>query len=412
MQRVARRRSVVALLLLATLGACGTDAARADSHPSATSTTATTAPASSPAAALVACLQRQGVATDVDPSLPIAELRARLRRELASPNARGVAETCLLRIRAVSGDRSSSGDGKPRNPATSGTVPVFEGDFADPFVLQVGATFYAYATNTPLANVPFGAAQVGRRTRLDGDALPALPSWSEPGHVWAPAVASNGSGYRLYYTTRDRASGRQCISIASAASPAGPFHDASTGPLVCQRDLGGSIDPSPIDVNGRHYLMWKNDGNCCDIPSRIWIAPLTSDGRRLAGDPVPLLGADQPWEGGLVEGPSMIEDHGRFYLFYSANAWDTSSYAMGYAVCDTVTGPCHKAAGGPWLGTEGEIAGPGGGSAFRTSRGAAYLVDAAWSSDAVGYDKGGSRQLYVQPLAFTNGVPTLGSAAR
>jgi GH43 family beta-xylosidase len=291
-------------------------------------------------------------------------------------------------------------------------APKFNGDFADPFVLQVGSTFYAYATNTSRGNVPYGSAQIGRQARLDGDALPDLPSWSEPGHVWAPAVAPNGDAYRLYYTTRDRASGRQCISVAEADSPSGPFVDGSDAPLVCQLALGGSIDPSPIDVDGAHYLMWKNDGNCCGTPTQIWIASLTADGLGVAGRPVALLGADQPWEHGLIEGPSMIEDGGRFYLFYSANAWDSSSYATGYAVCETVTGPCHKPSASPWLSSTGSFTGPGGGSAVHTRRGLDLFVFAAWSDGKVGYDAGGSRRLVVRPLRFVEGVPVLGVLGR
>ncbi len=55
----------------------------------------------------------------------------------------------------------------------------------------------------------------------------------------------------MYYTVREAASQQQCISRAVAAAPAGPFLDDSSGPLVCQRDLGGSIDPSPfVDDDG------------------------------------------------------------------------------------------------------------------------------------------------------------------
>ncbi len=299
-----------------------------------------------------------------------------------------------------------------RAAGTRSRSPAFEGDFADPFVLQVGTAFYAYATNTPSANIPVGGGRAGQRTRLDGDALPKLPSWSEPGHVWAPAVTPNSDGYLLYYTTRDRSSGRQCVSVASASSPVGPFVDSSSGPLECQVALGGSIDPSPIDVDGVHYLMWKNDGNCCNIPTRIWIAPLTEDGRHLEHKPVALLGADQPWEHGLIEGPSMIENDGRFYLFYSANRWDSASYAMGYAVCASVTGPCRKPRSTPWLASKGDIAGPGGGSAFQPRRGPDFLVFAAWSSGAVGYDAGGARRVLLRPLRFVDGAPVLGFRGR
>lgn len=287
-------------------------------------------------------------------------------------------------------------------------TPVFRGDFADPFVLQVGTRFYAYATNAGGRNVPFGVATLRRAAALDGDALPELPAWTEPGHVWAPAVVALGDGYRLYYTTLDVASGRQCVSVASSRSPAGPFVDRSAAPLVCQVELGGSIDPSPVVDDAGLALVWKSDGNCCGVPTRIWSAPLTADGTRLASAPVAILGADRPWEGGLVEGPSMIPVGGSYLLFYSAGRWDSSSYATGYATCASVAGPCTKPAEGPWLATDEEVAGPGGGSAFRLPHGPAFFVFAAWRPGAVGYDVPGAvRHVEVGRITFRDGAPEL-----
>jgi Glycosyl hydrolases family 43 len=295
-----------------------------------------------------------------------------------------------------------------RSPRATGRTPVFTGDFADPFVLQVGARFYAYATNSAGRNVPFGVAGLGRRTGLDGDALPVLPTWSVPGSVWAPSVLATGGEYRLYYTTRDRASGRQCVSVATAATPAGPFVDGSSEPLVCQAALGGSIDASPVVVGDGVSLVWKNDGNCCSLPTRIWSAPLTPDGRALGGPAVAILAADQAWEGGIIEGPSMIANGSRFLLFYSANRWDSDAYATGYAVCETVAGPCEKPIDGPWLRSDDRVVGPGGGSAFRIGHGPAFFVYAAWSPGAVGYDApGAARRLSVERLAIVNGSPVL-----
>ncbi len=360
---------------------------------------------------VVACLHQHRLDPDLGATATAAELRARLREQIVDPSTRSATVRCVAGEHARRGTRSSGPARAARGGGASGGQPVFTGDFADPFVLQVGTTFYAYATNTPLANVPVGSGAIGRSAHLDGDALPHLPAWSEPGHVWAPAVTLAGNEFRLYYTTRDRASGRQCISVATSTSPTGPFLDRSDAPLVCQLAAGGSIDPSPIAVAGVEYLMWKNDGNCCGIPTRIWIAPLTTDGSHLAGPASLLLAPDQPWEHGLIEGPSMIENDGRFYLFYSANVWDTSHYAMGYAVCDSVTGPCHKPTTRPWLASTGADTGPGGGSALPTRLGPDLFVYAAWSGDNVGYAHGGSRHLVVRPLRFANGVPTLGASS-
>ncbi|MDQ4096341.1 MAG: family 43 glycosylhydrolase, partial [Actinomycetota bacterium] len=80
------------------------------------------------------------------------------------------------------------------------TAPAYPGDFPDPFILRVGSTYYAYATQT-------GAISVQRMQSADtvrwqhlGDALPILPLWAEWGHTWAPTVLRRGLNYLLYYT--------------------------------------------------------------------------------------------------------------------------------------------------------------------------------------------------------------------
>ena len=78
-----------------------------------------------------------------------------------------------------------------------------------------------------------------------GDALPTLASWAAPGATWAPAVIHLKHSYLLYYTTTSARSRVQCLSVATAKRPGGPFTDSTTAPLVCQPGLGGSIDPTP-----------------------------------------------------------------------------------------------------------------------------------------------------------------------
>ncbi|MEM9467952.1 MAG: glycoside hydrolase family 43 protein, partial [Actinomycetota bacterium] len=194
--------------------------------------------------------------------------------------------------------------------ASDGT-PTFDGDFADPYLLPQDGDIYAYATNTMFMNVPVLVSYGDGGGELVGDALPELPAWSEPHHVWAPSITAVDDTYVLHYTTRHTASGRQCISVAVADHPAGPYVDDSTEPLVCTLDLGGSIDPSTfVDTDGTIWLLWKSDGNCCGIPTIIFAQPLTADGTELAGGAVELIRNDLSWERDVVEGPSMIEVDG------------------------------------------------------------------------------------------------------
>lgn len=288
--------------------------------------------------------------------------------------------------------------------------PVYCQDFADPFVLRtaatVGSRVFTYATNTTDDLVPvLSSGSVLRSEHIEG-ALPELPDWSQPGAVWAPAVLERDDGdLVLYYTTTHRESGRQCISRAEAADPLGPFVDRSTGPMVCPLELGGAIDPSPfVTADGTAHLLWKNDGNCCDIPTRIWTQPLSDDRLAVTGQPRELIGADQPWEGGLVEGPSMVEHDGAYFLFYSANAWDTPYYAIGYARCEAPNGPCAKPGDQPWLAGSDDAQGPGGQEFFRDGDDQLQMVFHAWAGK-VGYDAGGYRSLFTTSIDFAGGRP-------
>lgn len=285
-------------------------------------------------------------------------------------------------------------------------TPVFAGDYADPFVLAQGETLYLYTTNTEDENVPVLASAAGAIGAPLGDALPDLPGWTEPGRVWAPSVLELDEGYVLYFTSEDTASGLQCVGAAASDDPRGPFVDTSDGPLVCQRDLGGTIDASPfLDPDGNAWLLYKNDGNCCDLLTRIWSQRLSPDGLSVEGDPASLVETSEDWEGPLVEGPSMVPAaDGGHWLFYSANWWDSADYAVGAARCASPTGPCTKV-DGPWLATHADVSGPGGSEAFVDARGTRWMIYHAWVGDQVGYDEGGGRALFALPLDVSGDLP-------
>ena len=268
-------------------------------------------------------------------------------------------------------------------------------DFADPYVLVVDGVHYAYSTSSGGMHVPVLTAGNVFRAASRREALPTLPGWAAQNAslVWAPSVLARGQRYVLYYTV-GAADGRQCISVATSEDPAGPFVDRSNGPFVCA-DPGGAIDPSPfVAEDGRAFLHWKSLDEGLIVASE-----LTADGLGLAGTPQPLIVADQAWEAGVVEGPSMVAEGDRYHLFYSANDWRTADYAVGYAVCETPLGPCAKPAATPWLAASDRAQGPGGPEVFRDRNGL-WMVLHAWVGGRVGYPDG-ARNLFVLRLAFT-----------
>jgi beta-xylosidase len=277
--------------------------------------------------------------------------------------------------------------------------PVFAEEFPDPFVLRADDHWYAYATN--------GGGQQVQTLRSDdlvhwtrvGDALPKLGSWGYPGKTWAPELLAREDGtFVLYYTANG---GSQCIGAAVAHDPAGPFVDRSTGPLVCQRTEGGSIDASPFrDDDGSLYLLWKNDGNAVGKASWIYAQRLSPDGLRLRGEPKRLATNDQFWEGAVVEAPQLWKEDGRYYLFFSGSAFDTPSYAVGYATCAGPLGPCKDAPENPILKTACSASGPGHSTLVRDGD-RTWILYHAWPR---AFDK---RVLWLDRLEWEHGKPVV-----
>ena len=261
-----------------------------------------------------------------------------------------------------------------------------------------------------------------------GDALPQLPKWTVSGFQWAPSVWARPDGtYVMYYSTpatipleclanassagcvrtANGVSSAMCISRATSTSAAGPFVDDSSSAFICPVAQGGAIDPSVfIDQAGSPWLLWKSDGDCCGLPTTIYSQQLTPDGLSVAGPAHTLIEASQPWEGGLVEGPSMLESYDNLWLFYSANEWGTDDYGIGIAHSASVVGPCTKPLSHAWLSSSTSAGagqhdpGPGGEEFFQVG-GLVWMVHHGLAPGQTGDDT--QRRLYVDLLAFTNG---------
>lgn len=222
---------------------------------------------------------------------------------------------------------------------------VLEKNFADPAVISTPQGVYLYATRGNGKNIQIARVEEGGAVRwLDRDAMPQLAPWVKRAtpKTWAPYVLALGGRYLMYYTARYAAGDRQCIGVAVSDTTVGPFIDANPLPLVCPLADGGAIDPAVFTHAGERYLLWKNDGNCCGLPTRIYAQRLTADGLGLASMPVVLIENDRADEEGIVEAPEMIAIAGRLYLLYSSARFGQASYRTDHAVCDSPLGPCRK----------------------------------------------------------------------
>jgi beta-xylosidase len=177
----------------------------------------------------------------------------------------GLTAAALLLSAALAACGGSSPEAGDDGSAGTFTNPVLETDYADPHVVRDGDTYYAYSTGAAgFSNIQVATSDDLVEWSAPEDALPERPDWQpvQQGLTWAPEVIEVDGRWLMYYVARETASGRQCLALATADDPAGPFEDTSSAPFVCQRELGGSIDAFALtDTDGARYLFWKNDGN-------------------------------------------------------------------------------------------------------------------------------------------------------
>lgn len=283
---------------------------------------------------------------------------------------------------------------------TTTTARSFEGP--DPHLARFGNTWYLYTTGTSWGNnlgvltssSPSGPWQTTTGKPYGSTALGAVPGWQVPGTQWAPGVYHFAGRYVLFYAAKVRATGQWCLSVGTSPSPTGPFQDRSTGPLICQSDQGGSIDPHPfIDADGFPWLVWKNNDGSSAAVSRVWSIQLGPDGTTLAGRPQAILTKDtqrSPWML-TVDNPQLVLVNGVHVLLFSGGNFENDSYVEGWATCSGPAGPC-TAARDPFLSSYGDVGGPGGATVEVDQDGRWWMAWHGWNQNV--------RYVYTGPVRF------------
>lgn len=304
---------------------------------------------------------------------------------------------------------------------THGTTPAFTDDAPDPDVVRAGTTYYAYTTGTTwgngigvltstsptsgwhtLSGHPWGSSAFG--AGFNPSTAPA--PWQAVGSSVAPGVFVRNNVWIMWYAARVAANGQDCLSVATANAPGGPFVDHTTGPVLCMPDAGGVADPHPwVDTSGVPRLYFKSNTGSSSKPARLWTVMLDSSGVRPATGawPNPVLSQNTvlyPWEA-TIENPQMFFRAGTFWLVYSTGHWDSGNYAEAYATCLYPDRGCTRTTQERFLRSYSTVIGPGAATGFSDPSHNWYLAFHAWVGGTPGctsYGCGGKRELYVQPF--------------
>jgi GH43 family beta-xylosidase len=296
-------------------------------------------------------------------------------------------------------------------------MSLYDGYFADPFVLRTADGYVAYGTDP--------------ETELDLEfevlTSPDLVHWSGHGGAlerpagmtgddwWAPEVAFADGRWWMYYSVGDGADGHH-IRVAVADDPLGPFRDLDVN---LTPDESFAIDAHPFrDHDGRWYLFFARD--VLDDPrpgTHLAVMPLL-DMTTAAGPAIAVVRPTADWQiferqraihGGVydwhtLEGPSVVRRGGRYWMTYSGGAWTGPGYAVSWAVADEPTGPWRPApADGPaLLRTTGDLIGPGHNSLTVAPDGTDVIVFHAWNTART------RRELHVRSIDFSGDAPRVG----
>ncbi|WP_028050919.1 glycoside hydrolase family 43 protein [Cellulomonas sp. URHD0024] len=299
---------------------------------------------------------------------------------------------------------------------TSGTYrnPVWDGYFADPFVLRAEGRFWAFGTG--------GGEESQDVVGLVSDDLvtwtphgpvidPATTPEGKP-HHWAPEVLATDDGYVLYYSAGLRDQGHR-IRAAVSATPGGPYRD--TG-LELTPDEPFAIDPHPCrDADGNLYLFYCVDRLTGPRVGTVIVVDRMLTPTRLAGDPQPVVAATGEWQLYLAgramyeatydwytcEGAFTVRRDGRYWCLYSGGNWQQQNYGVSAASAPAMLGP--------WTEEPGELpsvvrsapdaVGPGHASVVTDDDGQDWLVYHAWDPEGV------ARRMHIDPLDWTPAGP-------
>ena len=311
--------------------------------------------------------------------------------------------------------------GNPTNTLTY-TNPVWAHYFADPFVLKVDRTYWAYGTAPP--------AETGRQFPVLHSA--DLVHWEYVTHAlepltdppaftyWAPEVARRDGRYFMYYSATTSASDEHHrLRAAVADRPEGPFTDSGCELLP---GAGFSIDAHPFrdPRTGRWFLYYAADYTD-DEPygTGLAVVALREDMVSGHGPPRVVVRASCDWQiyerdrnykgrvwnaWHCVEGPFVLFHDERYWCLYSGGAWHTENYGLGFAVADDPMGPWTDdfASRGPTVlrGAKDRVIGPGHNSVVIGPDGRTpYVVYHAWDANHT------ARRMCIDPLHWTKDGP-------
>jgi len=294
--------------------------------------------------------------------------------------------------------------------------PVFEPVLADPTVIRVGDSFYAYGTEDNWGEeggyhlISVLKSQNLVQWEYQKDAMTTKPNWKPKGGIWAPDVTPVRDKYWMYYSFSTWGDPNPGIGFAISDSPEGPFVDQ--GPVFFSEEIGvkNSIDPFFIQEKGKNYMIWGSFHG-------LFLTELSPDGKKAVGTKIQLAGNH-------LEAAYIHQKEGYYYLFGSAGTCcegAKSTYRVLVGRSKNLAGPYVDSKGNDLMdGKSGDlvlkgnggatgVAGPGHNAEIVTDdRGKDWFLYHGMDLENAKLKNGTNRRaLYLDPIIWIDGWPTV-----
>lgn len=233
--------------------------------------------------------------------------------------------------------------GAEKSVAQTDSVAGVEIFYADPTIYAENGKFYLSGTRKgePLGFALLESDDLQTWTVAKPDSMilrGGEQTYGDKG-FWAPQILKTQDGnYWFAYTANEQ------TALAKADSLTGLFTQTTVEPIDGSEK---NIDPFLFrDDDGKWYLYHVR----FDHGNFLWVAEFDpATGHILPQTLTNVFRNDQDWEATpayqsdpIMEGPTVAKLDGKYYLFYSANHFESPDYAVGYAVADSPMGPWTK----------------------------------------------------------------------
>jgi beta-xylosidase len=288
------------------------------------------------------------------------------------------------------------------------TNPVWDRNFPDPFIARDGDDFYVYATQSggPGFQVMKSAnlvdwTHVGRVN---------APEWAN-GQLWAPEVYKVDGKWYMFFSARDKESGKRDLAVSVADRPNGPFKFVAKLVTGVSENPGtddnGAIDPTLFFEGGKSYLFYIREAR----PRSIKMVELAPDFTRTIGEKRVMIQVDRPVEQGILDAPTVVKKDGAYWLFYSSGWFQSNKrdakYQVWAARSHSLAGPYIKPASTVLSGKAGETYSPGHQCLIELASGEWWMAYHAWNAEGeprYGQNPKG-RTLRIDPLLWSRAGP-------